>query len=500
VHHGLSERPAPPSMTALPVVNVDLVPAAQVPSRVLGAVSSAAAAAVAWARQMWLQLSLMAASFAGYSLYSVLQYRRLSQPSWDLGIFTQIVRNYSQFHAPIENLRGAHLNALGDHFSPILAVLAPFYRLFPSPLTLDIAQAALFALAVVPITRLAVAQLGQRAGAVIGVSYSLAWGIQAAVGVDFHEIAFAVPMLAFAVEALVNQRWRRATYWSLPLLLVKEDLGLTVAAIGLYMLICHQRRRGAALIAIGLAAVVLTVGVIIPAFNPAHHYMYWSNVGSAHSTTLWSVVAHLVWPLTKIETGLLLIGVAGVVAIRSPLVIICVPTLLWRFESTKSVYWGTDWHYNAVLMPILFAAMIDGIVRARRSPSTWAQTFARYAPPVSLTVSIVLCGQFPLRAIIQPRSYAPAPAAATAAMSHIPPGSTVETNMVSVMAPLVPTNTVYSIGNDPSVIPQYLIVQTSISGIQPDPRAAQYADTLHAGATYQLIFHDGLYDVLRQTP
>ena len=73
--------------------------------------------------------------------------------SWDLGIFEQVVRAYAHLQAPIADLKGPGTNILGDHFSPVTALLAPFYRLFPTPVTLLVAQAALFALAAVPVTR-----------------------------------------------------------------------------------------------------------------------------------------------------------------------------------------------------------------------------------------------------------------------------------------------------------------------------------------------------------
>ena len=49
---------------------------------------------------------------------------------------------------------------------------------------------------------------------------------------DFHEIALAVPLLAFSLSALVRGRVRAAALWALPLVFVKEDQGFTVAAIG----------------------------------------------------------------------------------------------------------------------------------------------------------------------------------------------------------------------------------------------------------------------------
>ena len=78
----------------------------------------------------------------------------------------------------------------------------------------------------------------------VGVIYGLSFGIASAVGFDFHEIAFAVPLLAFCLSALGQGRLGQgalgqgrlgqAAAWALPLVLVKEDLGVTaVAVIGL---------------------------------------------------------------------------------------------------------------------------------------------------------------------------------------------------------------------------------------------------------------------------
>src|SRR5581483_6322173 len=130
-------------------------------------------------------------------------------------------------------------------FSPVLALLAPVYRLFPTPVTLLVVQAGLMALACVPVTRWACRVRGTGAGLVVGCGLGASWGIVKAVAFDFHEVAFAVPLIAFAVEALGERRGRAAVAWGLPLLLVKEDLGLTVAAIGCLVAWRGPRRFGA---------------------------------------------------------------------------------------------------------------------------------------------------------------------------------------------------------------------------------------------------------------
>src|SRR5215467_5060458 len=192
------------------------------------------------------------ATFAAYTTLSVARYLRLDPGSWDLGIYTQYVRQLADLHAPVVAIRGPGFNLLGDHFQPIVALMAPFFRLFPTPVTLLVAQALLTAVSVVPVCRAAQAWLGTGVSRVIGAAYGFSWGLQQMIIFDFHEIAFAVPLLACSLSALVLRRPRAAALWALPLVFVKEDQGLTVAAIGLVMITMaarawmRQRRERAA--------------------------------------------------------------------------------------------------------------------------------------------------------------------------------------------------------------------------------------------------------------
>ena len=175
--------------------------------------------------------------FAVYLVISLFRYLQLDPSSWDLGIFTELVKQYAHLHAPVADVRGTGTNLLGDHFSPIIALIAPFFLAAPSAVTLLVAQAFLTAVSVVPVTWAAAEKLGRRAGAAIGAAYGLSWGLQQMINFDFHEIAFAVPLLAFSLSALVRGRIRAAVAWALPLVFVKEDQGFTVAAIGALMII-----------------------------------------------------------------------------------------------------------------------------------------------------------------------------------------------------------------------------------------------------------------------
>ena len=91
----------------------------------------------------------------------------------------------------------------------------------------------------------------------VAVSYGLAPGFGALIGFDFHEVALAVPLLALSMAAMVRGDHRSAVLWALPLVLVKEDLGLTVAALGLVVLLRGSRRWGAFAMAFGAVAFVV---------------------------------------------------------------------------------------------------------------------------------------------------------------------------------------------------------------------------------------------------
>ena len=226
--------------------------------------------------------------FCAYFVLSLFRLLQLAPSSWDLGIYTEYVKQLSLLHAPIVDVRGPGFNLLGDHFQIAVAVLAPFFRVFPSPATLLFFQALFAAVSVLPVVSAGSALLGRSSGRLIGFAYGFSWGLQQMILFDFHEISLAVPLLAFSLSALVRGRPRAAALWALPLVFIKEDQGFTVAAIGLLLIVADlfprwvpgpRRVRGHAALGIllvvwGVAWSMLAIAVIIPHFNAAHHYYY----------------------------------------------------------------------------------------------------------------------------------------------------------------------------------------------------------------------------------
>ncbi|MFJ7155914.1 DUF2079 domain-containing protein [Streptomyces sp. NPDC101118] len=438
---------------------------------------------------------LACAFFVAYALQSVLRYRRMETLSWDLGIFEQAIRGYAHLQAPVADLKGPGSHILGDHFSPVTALLAPFYRVFPTPVTLLVAQAALFALAVLPVTRAATRLLGRARGAAVGVAFGLSWGVQRAVDFDFHEICFAVPLIAFALEALLAHRWRAALWWALPLVLVKEDLGVTLSAVALLVALRARRTDPRAAwwalgtAVFGLAAALLVFTVVIPAFNTGGDYGYWDKLAS-HG------------PLdgldTKIRTLLwILVPTTGLLALRSPLLLVLLPTLGWRFLSGEEHYWSTDWHYNAVLMPVLALALVDAADAARRSPRPWLRSYALHAPVAVAAAALALTPHQPLAALTEAPTYRKSERVTEAEelLARIPDGASVEAD-VGPIARLVSRCRVFWIGDTRGVVPDWIALDND-SGWAGNP--VEYAAKLHPGETFTLFGQASGYVLLKHS-
>lgn len=471
-----------------------------VPDEARGAVAPTPARPT-WERALPWGMALVFAAI--YATISWARFEQLRPASFDLGIFEQAIRHYAHFEAPIVDLEGAGHNFLGDHWNPGIVVFAPFYRLFPFPQTLLVVQALAIALAVVPITRAGMRHLGRWSGIAIGLAFGMSYGIQAAVDFDVHEVALAVPLLAFALEAFLAGRWKLVVAWAAPLVLVKEDLGLTVAALGLVLVLVGARRWGLGLAAFGLASFALTMKVLIPHFNAeggaskSFTQASQSVTGSSLLHRIYELPYDVATSVPKATTVLLLLAVTAFLCTQSPLLILVLPTLAWRFLSVNENFWGQNYHYDLVLMPIVFAALIDGVRRARRDSWKPLRWYARAAPTVALLIALALCPRYPFGDLFNPASYQPSPRAQAAEriLSKIPDGATIETDL-GLIGKLTNRTRVFFVGNTAPVVPQFALIAHWDEKQAYEP--VKWAESLHPGKNYVVVHAEAGYTLLRR--
>ncbi|MFG3051844.1 DUF2079 domain-containing protein [Kitasatospora sp. NPDC048239] len=443
-------------------------------------------------------LALAAGLFAAYTLTSVLRYQRYASPSWDLAIFTQAVKAYAAFGPPIAPIKGDGFNLLGDHFSPVTATLAPAWWIAPSAITLLVAQAALMAWSAGIVSATAEHLLGRARGLCTGAAYGLSFGILRAVDFEFHEIAFAVPLLAMTGRQLILRRWTRAAWWALPLLLVKEDLGLTVAAIGLYIALASRHRvLGATLAVLGLAAMTACVWWLIPHYNPDHAYPYWDRIPAG---PWWHTPADAATRLQTWKTLGWTLGITGLLAARSPLALVAAPGLLLRLASSNEGIHGTGAHYSATAMPIMFLAAADAATRLRRSPKIPLRQIADRAITTLPAISLALMCAFGYGIAdltrVQAWTGTEVGAARAAAARMIPDGARVEAG-IAVSPHLAGRATVYWTG-DPHRPVGWIVIDRPEWPEAPADLVG-YAAAENGGARYQVVSERAGIVVLRLT-
>jgi uncharacterized membrane protein len=391
-----------------------------------------------------------------------------------------------------------------------LALLAPLYRLFPIALTLLVVQCAAVALSVVPVTVAARRLFGGRAALLVGSAYGLSWGLASGIDSQFHEYALAVPVLAFALAALLAGRWLAAALWAGTLPLVKEDLALTVVVVGRLMVaigrwrlagfpeLDRQRcaRIGTVLALVGAVAGLLIFTVLIPLANPDGQWDYWEKL-NGESAGWWSGLKGLPVPAEKVDTLVLLVAVSAGAALVSPLALLAVPTLVWRFASADPHHWGAGYQYSMILMPIVFLALVDAAARLGASASAGVRAYARVAP---LAAAFALGSRvhFPLGKVADPVAFGPSEraAAAEAALVQVPGGASVAGDC-GLIAYLTGRCDVYWLGGDSgAAAPDYVLIDPQ-SGWSDDPgdpaQVAEFNYPGHRSATVDLGASAGDY-------
>ncbi|TYK48403.1 DUF2079 domain-containing protein [Actinomadura decatromicini] len=391
--------------------------------------------------------AMVAGGAALYGGYSLLRLRAFRAGSYDLVIFDQAIRSYSRFEAPVSMVKGVHngfgpgFAVLGDHFSPILALLAPLYWIHDGPATLLLAQAVLLALAIVPVFRFTERRLGAAAAYCAAGGYALSWPVAEALAFDFHEVAFVPLLSALMVERHDAGRRGQAALAACALLLVKEDMGLLLVGFGMFLATRRgsrdDRRAGLAYAVVGLVATWICSRVVTAAFGGDKDY-YWAygSLGpdlphaAVHALTHpWDAAAVLGTPPQKVLTMALVVLPLFLLPLVSPLTLTVLPLLAERMLNSRfSNWWEPHYHYNAFIIAVLVLAAVDGAARLRgriRRARGWPAVL----PGAAILAAMLVCVPFfTYRHLADPALWRPneRARAAAAAAARVPDGALVE--------------------------------------------------------------------------
>jgi uncharacterized membrane protein len=357
---------------------------------------------------VWLLIAAFILTFATLALR---RHAALATNGMDLGNVNQALWNTAHSDVLAFTNMAPVRSRLALHVEPILFLFVPFYWIgLGGPQLLLLVQAVVVGLGALPLYWLARDILGGSreygvggAGAsssnslllapyfllplVFPLAYLLLPALEGAVLYDFHAVTLAPTFLLVAFYCLHKDRpWLFGLFAALTLA-CKEDMGLTIAMLGLYILVVRRRRYwGSATLLVGAAWFAVALFLVQPAFSPegsnvqAYRYAW---LGKTPQAVLETFLRHpdLVWDhvwrqanLPAYLGGLLL--PTGFLSAFSPLAWLpSLPSLALNLLSDDPFTWRLeDFHYAAPIAPFALIAAVYGVRRlaawvTRRSPA-----------------------------------------------------------------------------------------------------------------------------------
>jgi uncharacterized membrane protein len=326
-------------------------------------------------------LAAAAAAFAGgFGALATLQHRAFWSGRFDVGNLVQTV--WSTAHGrllELTSLEGEQISRLGAHVDPIVVVLAPLWFVWPDASLLLVAQATAVGAGAVPVFLLARKHLGSEwAGLAGALAYLLYPPTQWLVVDDFHPVAFATPLLLAAIWFLDEDRLLPFAVAAAAACLTKEQVGLVVAALGVWYALARGRRRAGAGIAIaGTLAAVVAVAVVVPHFAPGGGSPFagrYESVGGSPGGILDTVLTDPGAIVSAVTEGRdltylldLLLPLLALPLLAPWLALTAAPELALNLLSDTKTQTSIHFHYTAAAIPGLVAAAVFGAAKLREA-------------------------------------------------------------------------------------------------------------------------------------
>jgi uncharacterized membrane protein len=312
-------------------------------------------------------------------------YLAFKEQRLDLGDMVQAVWSTAHGHfLQVTTPSGREMSRLGLHADPFLALFAPLWWIWPSPLLLLVVQAVAVASGALPVYWLAREHLGsERAGAHFAFVYLLFPATQYNALTDQtgpHAVSFAVPLILFAMWFLYNDRLLPFAVMALLAASTKEEIPIAVGCLGIWYAVRRGRRlAGATIFVLGTAATLVDILVVIPHYSPTGQSIFagrYTAIGGTPSGIAHKVVSdplafvHAVASWNKLVfVLLLLVPFLGLWALEPMLLLCAVPVLAIDLFSSEPLQTQIQGHYTAGILPFVLAAAIFGTGKLRRDPA-----------------------------------------------------------------------------------------------------------------------------------
>lgn len=273
------------------------------------------------------------------------------------------------------------------HADYLLLAYLPFYAIFPDPRTMLVLQVLCVASGAIPLFWLARKKLGPTLGAAVAIAYLFYAPLEYAVIFDVHAVVLATPLLLWAWWAAAEKRWW-VYYASIALAVVaKEQVGLVIAAMGVYWgWRPGYRTMGMSSIILGIGWTALMLGWAIPSARnaPGHFALgYYEQFGGSFGDIIKNIFARPDQTLADVFSGQsfslyrALLFPVGLLALFGWPIIVALPELAVNLLSNNANQKTIFFQYMSVITPFIFLATIDGATRLQRWVPVWKKRWPR---------------------------------------------------------------------------------------------------------------------------
>lgn len=263
---------------------------------------------------------------------------------------------------------------LAVHFWPLGFLIVPLFAVFPGYAVLVACQSAWLAAAIPALDRLLALRKIEGTGRRIllaGWMFNpILWGIHLESREGFQFLTLCIPLLLWGQWAWESRRDKSFLGMGLALLMVREDVALTVIAWCLFLLIKDRRRK--VVMVLALVAMIwfpVSLFVVIKQFNGGAYIVgSWGYewAGSTPAQVAWHVLTHPLSSLLHMATGSRIAAVAiwigGTLAgpVFSPMWILpAIPQLGINFLSDFPNFHLPLFRYSAPILPFFWLAVVD---------------------------------------------------------------------------------------------------------------------------------------------
>ncbi len=334
-----------------------------------------------------------------YSLTSIYPHINFRSSALDLGMFNHALYSFAHFKNNIFtlSLSGVEVPFLGDHFSPITILYAPFYYIF-GEYTLLIIQILSILAGGIGIYKYSLLKgLNQWVSLLVMIHFFTIFGIYSALSFDFHNNVIAAMLVPWFLYFFDKGLLKQVLVFYFLIIFSKENMALWMTFILLALLLRKEERtisiskRTIGLLILSAAIYfIVVVEFVMPAISKGmgvDQLGRYSHIGDSISeiaVKLWRRPDKYFVMLVENTLGLpegtglkgellfLVLVSGGFAFFRKPhFLVMLIPIYAQKMLSHDTIMWGFDHQYSIEFVPVISLAVISLIAAYKETKWSW---------------------------------------------------------------------------------------------------------------------------------